>query len=210
MSRTTAPGTREARKQQTRQAMLDAALELLEEQSLSSLGLREVTRAVGITPAAFYRHFRDIPDLGVALVEQALGSLHDLVQVLLAEQDGPQQRIDTTVELIRQYVAEHPAHVRFVASERHGGVREVRQAIAGELDRFIEEVAGTLGADPGAELWSRDELRMLAGLFVDQMVGTACSFLSARLDEGPPADEVAQTARDRMRLVQLGRQHWLP
>ncbi|RII20425.1 HTH-type transcriptional repressor FabR [Streptomyces sp. YIM 130001] len=210
MSRTTTPGPREARKQQTRQAMLDAALGLLEEQSLSSIGLREVTRAVGITPAAFYRHFRDIPDLGVALVDQALGSLHVLVQALLTEQDGPQQRIDTTVDLIRGYVADHPAHVRFVASERHGGVREVRQAIAVELETFIQEVADTLATDPGADSWSAGELRMLAGLFVDQMVQTACSFLSAELGEGPAADEVAATARDRMTLVELGRRHWRP
>ncbi|WP_420000649.1 TetR family transcriptional regulator [Streptomyces boninensis] len=188
--------------------MLDAALGLLQEQSLSSLGLREVTRAVGITPAAFYRHFRDIPDLGVALVEQALDSLHTLVTTLLAEQDGPQERIDTSVELIRQYVRDHPAHVRFVASERHGGVRKVRLAIAGQLDLFTREVAAALAGEAEADGWSPAELGMLAGLYVDQMVLTACAFLSAELGEGPPADEVAATARARMRLVQLGRAHW--
>jgi hypothetical protein len=36
------PGLRATRKLQTRQALLDAALVLLEQQSLSSLGLREV------------------------------------------------------------------------------------------------------------------------------------------------------------------------
>lgn len=53
-------GVRQAQKQKTRQALLDAALGLLEEQSLSSLGLREVTRVVGVAPTAFYRHFRDM------------------------------------------------------------------------------------------------------------------------------------------------------
>ena len=67
-----------------RQAFLDAALGLLEEQSLSSLGLREVTRAVGVAPTAFYRHFRSTADLGVALVDEALGSLHPMVRTTVS------------------------------------------------------------------------------------------------------------------------------
>ncbi|CAM5419963.1 HTH-type transcriptional repressor FabR [Streptomyces californicus] len=74
----TSVGVRQTQKLRTRQALLDAALLLLEHQSLSSLGLREVTRAAGLTPTAFYRHFEDVAALGVALVEEALGSLHGL------------------------------------------------------------------------------------------------------------------------------------
>ncbi len=77
-------GIRQAQKQKTRQALLDAALGLLEEQSLSSLGLREVTRAVGVAPTAFYRHFRSTADLGVALVEEALGSLHPMIRTTVS------------------------------------------------------------------------------------------------------------------------------
>lgn len=46
-------GVRQARTRRTRRALLDAALELPAEQHLSSLGLREVTRAVGVAPTAF-------------------------------------------------------------------------------------------------------------------------------------------------------------
>ena len=42
--------TRQERKRRTRQALLEAALELLEEQSFSSLSLRQVTRAAGVVP----------------------------------------------------------------------------------------------------------------------------------------------------------------
>src|SRR5919197_5838303 len=123
-------GIRQAQKQKTRQALLDAALGLLAEQSLSSLGLREVTRVVGIAPTAFYRHFRDMGELGVALVEEALGSLHAMVRAILAEQDAAEERIDRTVAVVERHVRQHPLHIRFMARERHGGVRAVRQAIA--------------------------------------------------------------------------------
>ncbi|CAL9535571.1 HTH-type transcriptional repressor FabR [Streptomyces sp. enrichment culture] len=61
-------GVRRAQKRRTRRASLDAAPVLLEEQSLSGPGLREVTRAAGVSPTAFHRHFRSTADLGVALV----------------------------------------------------------------------------------------------------------------------------------------------
>ncbi|KIZ19072.1 TetR family transcriptional regulator [Streptomyces natalensis] len=172
-------GVRQVQKQKTRQALLDAALGLLAEQSLSSLGLREVTRVVGIAPTAFYRHFKDLGELGVALVEEALGSLHAMVRAILAEQAGAEERIDRTIAVVERHVREHPAHVRFVARERHGGVRAVRQAIAGELDRFAEEVAAALKSQPVSEGWRDEDIRMLAELYVDRLVTTAAELVDA-------------------------------
>ncbi|MEU6485631.1 TetR family transcriptional regulator [Streptomyces sp. NPDC046887] len=221
-ARDRAPGVRQAQKLRTRRALLDAALTLLEEQSLTSLGLREVTRAAGVTPAAFYRHFRDTADLGVALVDEALGSLHTTIRTALAAtvrdgtgpegggdgEDGGDERIDAAVELIDALVREYPAHVRFIAREQHGGVTAVRAAISGQLALFGTEVADALADVPEAAGWSRADLLMLAGLYVDHMVMTASALLAA----GPGAEaraEVARVARRRMRLISLGRRHWL-
>ncbi|MFD7440503.1 TetR family transcriptional regulator [Streptomyces sp. NPDC059909] len=221
-------GIRQAQKLKTRQALLDAALRLLEHQSLSSLGLREVTRAIGVAPTAFYRHFADLAELGVALVEETLGSLHGLIGEILAETGDAGLRIERTVDLIARHVREQPAHFRFIARERHGGVGRVRAAIADQLQRFTEEVAEALAREPVSEGWSEADLRMLAGMYVDHMVMTASAFLEALEAEGaegaegaghagetggpdtvPDAHEVARIARDRLRLVTLGRRHWL-
>lgn len=181
-------GVRQAQKQKTRRALLDAGLRLLEDQSLSSLGLREVTRVVGVAPAAFYRHFRDMSDLGVALVEESLGSLHGVVRVILAERDGDEQLIDATVEAVAELVRRYPAHIRFIARERHGGVRPVREAIAAELSRFADEVAEAFAPQLTAEGWSLEDVRMLAELYVDHMVMTATAFLEAQPGE-PSGDQ---------------------
>ncbi|MBZ6140168.1 MULTISPECIES: TetR family transcriptional regulator [Streptomyces] len=203
------PGVRQAQKQKTRQALLDAALELLEEQSLSSLGLREVTRAAGVAPTAFYRHFRSTEDLGVALVEEALGSLHPMIRTTMSPVEDDDERIARAVELIAGHVAAHPAHVRFVARERHGGVQPVREAIREQLARFAEEVKSELATDASAAGWSDADLRMLAGLYVDQMLITASLFLET-LDA--PREEhrrAAATATRQLRLIGVGRRHWL-
>ncbi|WP_313896691.1 TetR family transcriptional regulator [Streptomyces sp. GC420] len=219
MSHTPGPpaGIRRAQKQKTRQALLDAALSLLEHQSLSSLGLREVTRAVGVAPAAFYRHFKDTADLGVALVEETLDGLHGMIVTILAEtadtEQGDAERIDRTIDLIARHVREYPAHVRFIIRERHGGVRPVREAIGAQLRRFAEEVAAVFARDPGSRGWTPEDLLMLAGIYVDHMVMTVSGFLEADEQEEPAAararQRVASLARRQLRLIGLGRRHWL-
>ncbi|MFD3518378.1 TetR family transcriptional regulator [Streptomyces sp. NPDC058657] len=203
-----APGVRQAQKLRTRQTLMAAALGLLEHQSLSSLGLREVTRSAGLAPTAFYRHFKDTAELGVALVEASLGGLHDAIRASLAapDADDSEARIALTVGLIADLVRSAPAHVRFVARERHGGVRPVREAIGAQLRLFAEEVADALGALPDSAGWSREDLVMLAGVYVDHMVMTASAFLEA----GPGEEETtAELACRQLRLVSLGRRHWL-
>ncbi|MCZ4508545.1 TetR family transcriptional regulator [Streptomyces sp. ActVer] len=199
-------GIRQAQKQKTRQAFLDAALSLLEEQSLSSLGLREVTRAVGVAPTAFYRHFHSTADLGVALVEEALGSLHPMIAGTVSASGDSDERIDRAVALIARHVREHPAHIRFIARERNGGVQKVRSAIAEQMARFADEVKAELAKQPESAGWSDDDLLMLAGLYVDQMLMTASTFLEAAPEE---QDQVARVATRRMRLISIGRHHWL-
>lgn len=202
-------GIRQAQKQKTRQAFLDAALALLEEQSLSSLGLREVTRAVGVAPTAFYRHFRSTADLGVALVDEALGSLHPMVRTTVSTAGDSEERIARAIGLIARHVDEYPAHVRFIARERHGGVQPVLEAIKAQLVRFAEEVKAELAKDPEAAGWSDDDLLMLAHLYVDQMLITASLFLEAL--DGPPEERerVTRLAARQLRLISIGRGHWL-
>jgi AcrR family transcriptional regulator len=202
-------GIRQAQKQKTRQALLDAALGLLEEQSLSSLGLREVTRGVGVAPTAFYRHFRSTADLGVALVEEALGSLHPMIEDIVSAAGDSEERITRAVELIAHHVAAHPAHVRFIARERHGGVQSVREAIREQLARFAEEVKDALAEHPESRGWSDDDLLMLAGLYVDHMLMAASAFLEALDGSETERERVARTANRQMRLISIGRRHWL-
>ncbi|MFS4093470.1 TetR family transcriptional regulator [Streptomyces sp. AF1A] len=202
-------GIRQAQKQKTRQAFLDAALALLEEQSLSSLGLREVTRAVGVAPTAFYRHFRSTADLGVALVDEALGSLHPMVRTTVSTAGDSEERIARAIELIARHVDAFPAHVRFIARERHGGVQPVREAIRDQLARFAEEVKAELAKDPQAAGWSDDDLLMLAHLYVDQMLITASLFLETLEASREERERVTQLATRQLRLISVGRRHWL-
>jgi AcrR family transcriptional regulator len=56
----------------SREDLLAAALKLIgPHRSVSSLSLREVAREAGIAPNSFYRQFRDMDELAVALIDLA-------------------------------------------------------------------------------------------------------------------------------------------
>jgi AcrR family transcriptional regulator len=58
-----------------RRTLLDTALELIAERGAEGFSLREAARAVGVSPAAAYRHFADKPALLVALAAEGHGRL---------------------------------------------------------------------------------------------------------------------------------------
>ena len=66
-------------KEKTSQALIQAALELCAEEGYASLSLRSVARKAGIAPTSFYRHFREIDEMGVEMVAQAKVVLDDFL-----------------------------------------------------------------------------------------------------------------------------------
>lgn len=200
--------TRQERKQRTRQALLDAALALLEERSFSSLSLRQVTRAAGIVPTAFYRHFDDMEELGLVLIDESFRTLRAMIRSARADPRTYEHMIANSVEILVGYVHEHDAHFRFIARERFGGVASLRHAIRTEIRLFSSDLATDLARLPDLERWSGEDLQLLAGLMVSTMVGTAEALLDAPAGDAAAEAEVAATARRQLRMITLGAPHW--
>jgi AcrR family transcriptional regulator len=205
--RTTA--TRQEQKQRTRQALLDAAVNLLEDQNLSSLSLREVTRAAGIVPAAFYRHFRDMDDLGVALVEESLGSLLPIIRQARQGLTDPDEIARRSMDLLVAYLDTYRGKFRVIAREKYGGVALVRHAIRDKLGQAAGELAEDMAESPDFERWQRDDIRMLADLFVNHIMLLAATLLDVPPDHIEEAERMVETGRRQLSLIIVGRKHWL-
>jgi AcrR family transcriptional regulator len=207
-------GLRAARKLQTRQALLEAALRLTEDQTLDSVSLREVSRVAGIVPAGFYRHFPDMESLGVALVEQSLGGLRTAVRAVrtgLTESDEIALR---SMRVLAREVRTERERFRFIARERYGGMSQVRQAIRHQLRLFSEELAADLLSGDGAAApvlgrWCEEDLRMLTNLIVDHVMSTASALLDAPAGQRTAERQIIDTAGKQLRLIIVGARHWL-
>ena len=68
-----------------RQALIEAGLELTRTGGPSALGLRDVTRRVGVSPNAAYRHFADRDSLAEAIAEQIRKNMADRMHACEAD-----------------------------------------------------------------------------------------------------------------------------
>ena len=208
MSEAADSATRAARKERTRQSILDAALELADAESLATVSLRQVAKQVGIVPTAFYRHFASLDELGLALVDQSFASLREMLRDVRRNASELQGVITGSVDVLVQHVHQRREHFRFVARERVGGPPVVREAIRHELELFERELATDLARLPNANTWSADDLRIMANLIVTAMVSTAESIISAPPQRPDVEREIVRTTVQQLRMIVVGAQNW--
>ena len=200
--------SRHERKLRTRQAILDAALEIADEESLATVSLRQVTKQVGIVPTAFYRHFASIDELGLALVDQSFASLREMLRDVRRTSTELSGVIAGSVAVLVEHVHQHREHFRFIARERTGGPPVVREAIRHELELFERELATDLARLPNAQTWSSDDLRIMANLIVTAMVSTAEAIVAAPPNRPDVEREIVRTTVTQLRMIVVGAANW--
>ncbi|KAA9165824.1 TetR family transcriptional regulator [Amycolatopsis acidicola] len=205
---TAEPVTRHERKERTRRALLDAALELLADRGYASLSLREVTKRAGIVPTAFYRHFASMDELGVALVEESMRTLRSMLRAARSDPRSATDVIRASVATLYEHVRANENHFRFVTRERYGGTGAVQQSIAVELKLFSSELAVDLARFEFLREWSTEDLHMMAGLIVTAMLATVVELLEARPRDAETDERIVRAAEKRLRLITVGVPGW--
>ncbi|WP_254622583.1 TetR family transcriptional regulator [Rhodococcus sp. W8901] len=200
--------TRAQRKERTRQALLDRTLDLLADRSFASVSLREVARAAGIVPTAFYRHFASMDELGVVLAEDSMRVLRRMLRD--ARRTPSTKNATASLDILVRQVRAHEAEFRFIARERYGGVTEVRRAIATELRLFVSELTIDLSRMPGLADWDVEDLEMAADLIVQAMLAAVIDLLEVERPGSADERAVIERAEKQLRLIMLGIGSWKP
>lgn len=202
-------GSHEARRSRTRQALIEASLDLLgEDRTFSSLSLREVTKAAGVVPAAFYRHFRGMDSLGLELVDESFRALRAQMREVRAKPLPAEQLIRNSMALYVRYVREQERYFRFAVREYFSGATTTRLAIRNELRFFVSELATDLALlVPGRHVTSTD-LQMIAQLVVNNMVMVTEQVLELPPDRPAEDAHLVETAAKQLRVIFLGVSQW--
>ncbi|MFM7449343.1 MAG: TetR/AcrR family transcriptional regulator [Leptolyngbyaceae cyanobacterium] len=98
-----------------RQCLIDAAIELIREEGISDLSLRQVAKRVGVSHNAPYRHFEDKDALLAAVAAQGFQSLITAMETVC--QTLPQdssQRLEAIGIAYVMFALEHPFHYRLM------------------------------------------------------------------------------------------------
>jgi AcrR family transcriptional regulator len=171
-------------------ALVDGAIELIAERGARGFSLAELSRRLGVTVAAPYRHFADRDELLAAVAVRALHALADALTGGSGDQDPPEQRL---AAMARSYV-------RFAAEQRPlfdviyaTDLDKSRYPELGPAYQRVEEpfsacVARLCPDDPEAALALEDALEA-------SVRGHAAQLLDGFYGDGPEAiDRVAGQA----------------
>ena len=200
----TTPGSRAERKERTRRAILDAALSLAADSSVTAVSLRGVTAEAGVVPTAFYRHFGSVEELGLALVDESFRSLRSMPVDVWHHAPEYRDFIDGSLPIVAQHVRDQRPHYVFLARERMAGPPRVREAIRQEIDLITRELATDIARSGATEQYSSADIGLLADLIVSLVVTVA-----ERLVDDPDAeDRTLEHARTQLRMLLVGALNW--
>lgn len=143
-----------------RAALTDAALDLARRGGPASVTVRGVSRRVGVTPPAAYRHFAEVGELHAATKDRALALLAAGVDELLRTAVGPEAAQDPVAAATAAVRAVAEGYVGFARSfpglfamACHGTVDTIRALMADRLNPFLDALPARRPG-MGFALWS--------------------------------------------------------
>ena len=136
---TVQPGSPGRKQVISRDDIILATLKLLgPNRSVSTLSLREVARAAGMAPNSFYRHFRDLDELVVALIDLAGESLRQLVGEARQRANAEHSVVQSCTDAFMDRLHADDPLLHILLREGTVGSAAFKQAVERQL-RFFEE-----------------------------------------------------------------------
>ena len=125
-----------------RQKLLRAALKLAaKSRSLQGLGVRELGREAGLNPNTFYRHFADLDDLSMAVIDELSRDLRRPLQTLRRSITSPAENALRTVELVFDFAKRNPEAILVGVRELYGASPKVREALREVIAAIADDLA---------------------------------------------------------------------
>jgi AcrR family transcriptional regulator len=125
----------------SREDIVAAALKLVgPHRSLSTLSLREVAREAGIAPNSFYRQFRDMDELAVALIERAGESLRQIIGQARQRAVSERSVVRASIESFMAQLRADDRLLHILLREGTVGSDAFKHAVERQLGFFEEEL----------------------------------------------------------------------
>lgn len=129
----------------TKEELFQAALNLIGPQkSIASLSLREVAREAGIAPNSFYRHFKDIDELAIELIDRSGHVLREILQQARIEAIKQNSIIRSSVEVFMAQLDADEGNLSLLLREGYTGSISYKEAVHRQLNYFQQELLDDL------------------------------------------------------------------
>ena len=129
----------------TKEELFQAALNLIGPQkSISSLSLREVAREAGIAPNSFYRHFKDIDELAIELIDRSGNVLRQILLEARLKASKQNSIIRSSVEVFIEQLDADEGNLSLLLREAYTGSTSYKLAVERQLNYFQQELKDDL------------------------------------------------------------------
>jgi AcrR family transcriptional regulator len=170
-----------------RQALVEAALDLIEARGPTGFTLSEAAKQAGVTPAAVYRHFEGREDLIAEAARQGYEIFADVMQYAYDKgQPSPLAAFEATGRAYLAFARKHPGHYiamfeSGISVNRNPELAAVSARARGVLERAAEELNERIPPDrrPPAAMFSAHVWALSHGvveLFARNSPGTQSPF----------------------------------
>jgi TetR/AcrR family transcriptional regulator len=132
--------------EQTRQAILDAAVGEFAAEGIAGARTEAIARAAGVNKALLYYYFEDKEALYGAVLDRVFAGLQRAVQEQLDRDLPPREKILAYAGAHFDYIAASPLYPRLVMQEMMGAGRGDPPHIPAIVKRYFKPIAGQLSA----------------------------------------------------------------
>lgn len=109
---------RERSRQETRQAILEAAIEMFDHEGYEGFSLRQVAENIGYTPTTIYLYFKDKDDLLFAVCSQGFTEFTHALQTAYNTHTDPWERLRALALAYTEFGLSHPLHYQMMFMQR--------------------------------------------------------------------------------------------
>lgn len=189
---------------------MEAALTLVGNgRHFASLGIREVTRQAEVVPTSFYRHFTNMDDLGLQLVDELALVLRRMMREARSNVVQAEKLMDESVAIFVSHVQANRNFFTFMAQGLAGESRAIQQGIRNEMQFFASELANDLRNLRLDEHLNDADLYMTCDLVVRTVAFSLTDILAVSPDDTQELNRIRQQTTQFLRLIFLGADHWV-
>lgn len=134
-----------------RDALVHAAVELLEDQGVASLSLREIARRAGVSHAAPYHHFPDKEALLDAVATEGMTRMQQAMEAAATAATSALEGLQSFGLAYCRFASEHPALFRVMYSRQKSprpGAEALQKTGAGMFESISQAIQAATGQDP--------------------------------------------------------------
>lgn len=189
----------------TKEELFQAALNLIgPKKSIASLSLREVAREAGIAPNSFYRHFKDMDELAIELIDRAAIALREILHHARLKASLDTSIVRSSVEVFIEQLDRDEGFLSLMLREGHTGSDSYKDAVDKQLNYFQQELQEDLIRLEAAQNRTMHHPDLAAKAITQLVFGMGAKVIDLSHEQ---RHEIAEQTIAMIRMILVGARH---